>query len=58
MSETDTIEVDREYLWALEVLAVDYLQNETDYDEYREAVGIVQDANLKNPRPKNTDTNN
>lgn len=50
---SDTVEVDREYLWALEVLATDSI-NEAEIlpSVYLDALGIARDANLKQPRDR------
>jgi len=52
MTGTETLEVDRDYLWALEVLAVDYLQNDVAYDKYETAKTVVERANLNRPRDR------
>jgi hypothetical protein len=50
----ETVEVDRDYLWALEVLALDYLQDKADHDDYQNAKRVVEAANLNQPRPRRT----
>lgn len=56
--ETTTVEVDRDYLWALEVLACDSLgidgQTSRDHDDrYGDAIGIARDRNgLSRPRDR------
>jgi len=49
----ETVEVDRDYLWALEVLALDYLQDKAEYDEYQKAKDVVNGANPNRPRDRN-----
>lgn len=51
----ETVEVDRDYLWALEVLALDYLQDKAEYDDYQDAKRVVEGANLNRPRDRSSD---
>lgn len=53
---SETVEVDKEYLWALEVLALDYLKNKSSYNEYSDAKDVVQSANFNQPREKTSTT--
>ena len=48
----ETIEVDKRYVWALEVLALDYLEDSASYDNYVDAKEVVEEANLSRPRDK------
>lgn len=59
MSETDTVEVDRDYLWALETLVVarcinDSIGSDTDptLPETTEAMDVVHGAGLRRPRDR------
>jgi|AntDeeMetagen134_2_1112570.scaffolds.fasta_scaffold01537_13 hypothetical protein len=52
--EPETIEVDRDYLWALEVLACDSLgidgeTSERNSDRFGDAMGVAEDASLSQP---------
>ena len=49
----EEITVDREYLWALEVLALDNIDTEDQPvgDRY-DALRVVREANLKQPRER------
>ena len=56
----ETVEVDRDYLWALEVLACHSLGIDIEPEELSqfnkdEAVTVVERANLTQPRPRNND---
>ena len=49
---TETIEVDRDYLWALEVKECAGPGSEISRSEYRKANRIIENANLNRPRDR------
>lgn len=53
----DTIEVDRDYLWALEVLAVGRIPRGSDVtrSDFKEARRVVKNSGLTQPRPRYPD---
>lgn len=56
----ETVEVDRDYLWALEVLACDSIaiDGETSRehsDRFVDAMGVAEQASLSQPRPRYPD---
>ena len=56
----ETVEVDRDYLWALEVLscdsiAIDGETSRNNADRFVDAMGVVEDANLTQPRARYPD---
>jgi len=49
----EEITVDREYLWALEVLALDNIDaKDQPVDDRYDALRVIREANLKQPRKK------
>ena len=52
MTERETIEVDRDYLWALEVLALQQMYMSENPDDVENATRRVKGANLKQAREK------